>query len=597
LLNNRADPSERPTRGISRLDLLAYAVITMVGVFILLTPLRARNLTGDAVRYVGLADSIVEARGYEFNFRPHTRFPPGLPIVLAVIRGATGGGYEHYIAAMAVFGFLSLIASYTLLRTLGHPRLGLVAVLAVASSPIFYERATLDVSSDLPFFFFILVALTVATRVESGAYARGKLLRSVTLGLLVVSTAMIRSVGLALLGSLFLWILLRLVTKKRPSSEQLWSFAPALLLGLLSQGAWWWWQSLNHTPFWPGEFMSSYFSQLLLKDPHHPALGLATAADFGSRVVQNVVNHTVHFSELLTNLRWVDPKWYSPLIVLPFLLVSLGLIRSIWERGRVIELCFVLYAGVYLLWPFDEGARYALPVFPIALLYAWHGMSYLYDRVKGDLPRAARYVSVGSACVFLGSIVSSYQSPPAVGKQAVASMLVWLGLCISMAMVAVKRSPVLQDGFDVRTAARVFGALFALVVAAGFLQQIRIVPKNLQGDPSLLVHLRSIDAAQWLSSRLEPGESVMAGQEAIVHYVTGYRAIGFPVTTDAILIKETIDRYNVRYLVIYRNEKYPYFLPTEEERLTILEQAFPELGAIALQTEDYKICRIFTTSS
>ena len=199
-----------PARWITRTDLLAYAVAVGIGAFLLATPLIG-NLTGDSVRYMGLADAIREGRGYEFNFRPHTRFPPGTAMILAATRGVIGDGYASDIATMAIFAGLSLVAGYALLKTLGHPELGLVAILLVAASADFYARGTQHVASDFPFFFFCLAALTVAERVASGAHARLALPRSLLLALLVVATLMVRGTGLALLGALGLWILLHVV--------------------------------------------------------------------------------------------------------------------------------------------------------------------------------------------------------------------------------------------------------------------------------------------------------------------------------------------------------------------------------------------------
>jgi hypothetical protein len=84
----------------------------------------------------------------------------------------------------------------------------------------------------------------------------------------------------------------------------------------------------------------------------------------------------------------------------------------------------------------------------------------------------------------------------------------------------------------------------------------------------------------------------MAGEEAIVHYLTGYRTIGFPVTSNPTLIIATMSRHNVRYLIVYRDVAYPYFLPTEEDRLEIVQRSFPTFGDLALEAAGYRIFRI-----
>jgi hypothetical protein len=579
------EPDESRSGIRARADLLAWALAIGVGAFLLLTPLRD-NLTGDAVRYMGLANAIADGEGYVFNFRPHTRFPPGTPILLAAVRGVVGGGYDQFLATMAIFAFLSLISAHVLLATLGHPRLGVVAVLVISASPVFYARATQAVGSDYPFFFFCLSALTAAVRAESERTMT--LVRSVLLAALVVAALMIRGAGLALLGALCLWIPLRFVRGPRPTRRQLAVFLPAVAAGVLYQATWWWWQSLNRIAYWPGEFMNSYFSQLLLKDPNVPELGPARLADLGARAAANAVSHAAHVSELLTNLPWIDPRWYSPFVVLPVLLVSVGLVRSMWERVGIAELFFVLYAGLYLLWPFDEGIRYTLPVFPLLLLYAWQGLLHLDAWAARDVRRALKCASAAAAAILFSGLVSAYRGPT-LGGQAVAAMLTWLTVCVAAAVGARARDP-LHRALDIRAmTVRAAWALFAVAITAGLFQEISLARRNLRSDLSLLVHQRSVEAARWLQRRLEPGESAMAGQEAIVHYVTGYRVIPLPVTSDAKVLRDTISRYNVRYLVIYRDERNPYFLPTEEERLAILRREYPEIVSLAIETETYRI--------
>jgi Flp pilus assembly protein TadD len=48
-----------------------------------------------------------------------------------------------------------------------------------------------------------------------------------------------------------------------------------------------------------------------------------------------------------------------------------------------------------------------------------------------------------------------------------------------------------------------------------------------------------------------------------------------------------IDRFNVRYVVVYRNERYPYFLPTEEARLSALARAYLNLGVMQAQGQRF----------
>ncbi len=68
---------------------------------------------------------------------------------------------------------------------------------------------------------------------------------------------------------------------------------------------------------------------------------------------------------------WLDVLWFSPLVLIPAFLLIVGL-GSSFRRGRSPPLgWYVLaYLGLYSLWPFDEGARFMLPIFPLMFLFA-----------------------------------------------------------------------------------------------------------------------------------------------------------------------------------------------------------------------------------
>lgn len=573
-----------------RVDVLTYATIFCFSLFLLLTPLRVENITGDAAHYIGLAKSLVSSGSYEFNFRQHTRFPPGLPVIIALIQSFVCRGYFCYMKVIAVFAVLSLLCSYQLLRTCGEPQLGFLTVLVLASSPAFYERASRHLASDFPYFCFSVASLLLANRIESNIRVEGQILRSVLLALAVFSSVMVRSIGAALVASLSLRVFLGATSRSGLTRSQFWALFPAAFCGLLAQGLLMWWQSLNSVILWRGEFMHSYLAQFLLKDSHNPELGAATYLDFGIRALRNLMSLAAHSVEVLTHIPWVDPHWYSPVVVFPALLVIVGFWRSVRKGIGVIELYFVFYIGISGLWPFDEGARYVFPVFPMILLYAWQGVLGVFDQARHDLSNLAPWVrTAATAFIFLMGIVSCYYAQN-VGLQARLSLLFWLALTILLSIPSVRG--LVSGRFDHRVAAPLLILTLVAGVALGLYQQGLIARGNLQGSPSLITHLPAIEAARVVKRHLRVGDSLMAGQHAIIHYVTGYRTLEFPATTDAALIKEVIDRYNVRFLLVNLDEKNPYFLPPERERLAALRARFPEIGTVIYQDGKYLVLKI-----
>src|SRR4030095_14476264 len=100
-------------------------------------------------------------------------------------------------------------------------------------------------------------------------------------------------------------------------------------------------------------------------------------------------------------------------------------------------------------------------------------------------------------------------------------------------------------------------------------------------------HPETLDAAAWLAANAGPGDAIMAGQEAGMHYLTGRRGIGFPVTSDPEVRRGVLDAERVRYWVVLEHEPYPYFRPTECERLEILETAYPGLTRGVHRSEEH----------
>ena len=77
-----------------------------------------------------------------------------------------------------------------------------------------------------------------------------------------------------------------------------------------------------------------------------------------------------------------------------------------------------------------------------------------------------------------------------------------------------------------------------------------------------------------------------------MHYLSGRRAIPFPVTSDPAVLRDVALAQRVRYWVVLEHEPYPYFLPTERERLERFEAAFPGLARVAHRGPNYSILEL-----
>ena len=154
-----------------------------------------------------------------------------------------------------------------------------------------------------------------------------------------------------------------------------------LLVGLVVLAVWiaWVQQSKPKAIDFGGEGGSwDYVDQFWAKDPHNPELGPASIADLLARPVKNILLQGAHLSEILTRSPWLQPLWYSPVILGVVGLIAIGYAVSFrGDSDGITEWYFAAYVSIYLFWPFDVGPRFVFPVFPLALLYFWRGAGQL----------------------------------------------------------------------------------------------------------------------------------------------------------------------------------------------------------------------------
>ncbi|MHC4718095.1 MAG: ArnT family glycosyltransferase, partial [Planctomycetota bacterium] len=106
--------------------------------------------TPDSALIMGLARSLAAGRGYEFNGRPNNIIPPGLPLLVSMVRLLLGGGEWATNLFMALTGLATLTVIYSVLSRLADRRTALAIALCTGFSYVFYKHAH-RVLTDIPF--------------------------------------------------------------------------------------------------------------------------------------------------------------------------------------------------------------------------------------------------------------------------------------------------------------------------------------------------------------------------------------------------------------------------------------------------------------
>ena len=561
------------------------ASLILIGIWQEYAYQRSENYFPDSSTYQVLAKNLAERQTYEFNFRPHTLYPPGFPTILALSSYVVGEGYTRFVLLMPFFGTLSSIVAFYLLQLEESWFVGAAGALLLATSPYLFRFSTQSVLSELPFFFVSTATLLLGCRLTSEDRT-SRVVTIVGFCVAMAASVMIRSVGVALVAATVATIVSSFAFRRRLSVLAAGGLVAGLATSLFVGGLWFRWALERVSKDWPGEYMNSYVSALVLKDPHRPLLGQATAGDLVTRVFHFASSQMASFSEMLLRIPWVDPVWFSPLVLIPFALVVIGLIHSVASgRSTFVAWYVVAYLGVCALWPFEEGLRFALPVFPFMFLFAWRGARLTWE-FRHHVVKHQRRVRIAAGVIALAAL-ASFVSLQTHGLQSVAFVVFWFVLFgVSLTTYLYRPLPWLTP-FARKAALAVICALLAI----GLAMDATIAAGNLHPDRTAFVHPDSARLAEWLKAQPDKA-AVMAQQATILHYLTGRHFVSFPITDDGALIDSVMRQHDVSYLVVGDPSGSDYFLPTERDRLTSLEKVVPNCCSLVETVGSYSVYRV-----
>jgi 4-amino-4-deoxy-L-arabinose transferase-like glycosyltransferase len=338
----------------------------------------APHIGGDNAGYVSLAHALLTSGSYTETFDPaglpHTKYPPVFPALLAALiaLGARTWVALKIPAALSTIAAAGLAYLWALRRVGPWVALGIALLFGASSAVVYYSHWVL---SDPLFVALTLAALWALDR-DDGEEAtaarspRGRLAFGVIAAGLAYFT---RSAGLPLVVALLAWLALR----------RRWGAlgASGVAIGI---PAFLWWARGRGAP-------GSYTTEFWLVDPYQPALGTIGLPALLTRALQNLAGYVLgHAPAGIVGTRGA---WVSLLGLVLLGTALYGWVRAVRERLGPAELFFPLYAGLILLWPTVwSGDRFALPLYPLAFLYASLALRDFAARVPpllGNLTTAA----------------------------------------------------------------------------------------------------------------------------------------------------------------------------------------------------------------
>lgn len=439
---------------------------------------------GDNAAYVSLAHSLARDAAYAELWSPgsppHTRYPPLYPGFLALLMLLGAKTWSVLKASSIAFTALATAMCFLWAQRFHAPRTaGLVALLfGLSPAVLFYSHWILAEPLFLALTFGSLWLLTprLANRKEvRGTAERDSLLsgKALAVGLaLAIAANFTRSAGLPLVAAVAVW----LAWKRRwvPLGLYVVAFAAVAVPWQLRSG---------------GEYGSAFW----LINPYAPDLGVAGLRELSQRVVRNLWEYTtIHMPAGLSGL---DGTLAAVLGAGLLAAVVIGWLRRMRRDPGVTEIFFPLYSGLILLWPVQwSGDRFALPLFPLVLLYA--GETVLWG-------------------------VGRFGRRPA-----------WVAAAAAAALIAVPAANSWREQFDMANDCR---------VRTGTTGPMGCLASNVREFQAM---------ALWARTGLPEGSVVLSRKPRLFYAFSGHPSVTYPFTDDGRTLLTEADSLGIGHVVV-----------------------------------------------
>ncbi len=340
------------------------------------------SLTGDNAQFINLGRSLAEGYGLAETIEgepiPHTKYPFGFPLLLAIVHILFPANLIALKSLVVVLYAISIPLIYLLIREFAAPPMALGVSALCLASPHLLDYSH-QVMSEIPFLLFSLIALLLIHRAHSGSSTKDTkdtkgrkpflfrlryLLRGVVgfararsscilLAIIaIIATYYIRSAGIILVGTGIVFFALHKKWKETGLIA-----AGSLLLALP-------WQIRNASLGG-----NDYIKLLFRINPYRSEEGMLTFATLIERILENLEIYGLHVIPQIfvpTFTSSTDPGFSTYFVGLVFSGILLyALITGLIKRHLLI-VYLTCYLGLYILWPqVWSDTRFLVPAFPI----------------------------------------------------------------------------------------------------------------------------------------------------------------------------------------------------------------------------------------
>lgn len=527
----------------------------------------------DSARYVELGRSLARGEGYFYFGAPERSFPPGFPALLAPANLLLGESFATSARWAALISALVFPATWAFART----RTAALPVTLLSISSVGFLEIVIGNPRSEPIYMVGSLGLLAwacrgATRPGASRPSAPYIAAGAMLLLITVAT---RSIGIAAVGAVALVLLERVVRPASGASR----FPPEIVIplgaGVLFLVLWFAWTRSTADLEATTGAGGSYVRHLLLLDPHHRELGGVTPLGLLIRVVRNLVVQLGHAAELLTQLPWIKPRWFSPFTAATAALTVAGVVSEMRQPSRLGAWYLLGYGAILLLWPYDEGTRFLVPILPLLWVFALAGARGATAAVSaGSRPFRQGLIAVGGVSL-LGALVSLLSAPDGFSRQDRAFVLIWLAV-LGIAVFGWQKAQSWTGGVSTRFGRPVLIGALVLYAAAGVARIAPSVAAQFRGnsltDP---VTAALQEAAGWINGNAPPEATIQASIPAPLLFATMRKTVRFPTSSSPERLRQSIETHQPDFLVVLNDTDHPYYRPVDSEKFGIVRTLFP----------------------
>ncbi len=357
------------------------------------------SLTGDNAQFINLGRSLAEGHGLSETIEgepiPHTKYPFGFPLLLAIVHILFPANLIALKSLVVLLYAISIPLTYLLIRRFAPPPMALGTSALCLASPLLLDYSH-QVMSEIPFLLFSLIALLLLHRAHSNSSTKvtkdtkGKKpflfrvsLCSLLLAIIAIIAAYyIRSAGIILIGTGILYFALH---KK-------WKEAGIIATGSLLLALPWQIRnaSLGGTP---------YIKQLLSINPYRPEEGALTFTTLIERIIVNLELYGLQIIPYIFLPSFIDTHYFVGSVFSALILYALiaGLIKR-----HLLIVYLTCYLTLYILWPdIWTDTRFLIPVIPILFYTILTSLDELLHLLARALKKTASRAGVVFFFLFL----------------------------------------------------------------------------------------------------------------------------------------------------------------------------------------------------